>query len=303
MEMMGSRHLIFGAGGFLGRHLMAVLKRSGVETYLGTGVVHPPADHGCRFNLLHDSIADLPPEYRNVPAGTGFAVICSAISRIDQCRSDPSSRLLNVEKTVELSCRLADAGYQVCFISSDQVFDGKRGGYTETDSVNPVNAYGQQKAETETRLQQKIPDRLLIARLSKQVCTFRDPANVFTQWEQSAREGRQIRHIDGMELSFTDADDTAKVLLALAARRICGIFHVCGKEHFTRDRLCREYLTSSGLKAETVNMPLEEFHFQDDRPLKTWLKSDKLIKVMPTDFISMKELIKHYVRNTEEPGS
>ncbi|MBQ6599573.1 MAG: sugar nucleotide-binding protein [Lentisphaeria bacterium] len=300
---MGSRHLIFGAGGFLGRHLMAVLKRSGVGNYLGTGVVHLPAEHGCRFDLLHDSIADLPPEYRSVPDGSGFAVICSAISRIDQCRSNPASRLLNVEKTVELSCRLADAGYQVCFISSDQVFDGKRGGYTETDAVNPVNAYGQQKAETETLLQQKIPERLLIARLSKQVCSFRDPANVFTQWEQTAQEGRQIRHIDGMELSFTDAADTAKVLLELAARRVCGIFHVCGKEHFTRDRLCREYLTLSSLNAETVNIPLEEFHFQDNRPLKTWLNSNKLTAIMPIGFTPMKELIKLYIKTTEETGS
>ena len=211
--------------------------------------------------------------------------------------------MINVEKTVELACRLADAGYQVCFISTDHVFDGKRGGYTETDAVNPINAYGQQKVETETLLLQKIPEQLLIARLSKQVCSFRDPANVFTQWEQAARQGQPIRHIKGMELSFTDSRDTAEVLLSLLQRRARGIFHVCGKEHRTRSSLCSEYLSMSGLNAETADIPLEEFHFQDIRPLKTWLRSDKLQLIMPVKFTGMKEMIDHYITNTEETGS
>ena len=35
------------------------------------------------------------------------------------------------------------------FLSSDQVFDGTKGNYVEPDEVNPLNVYGQTKAEAE----------------------------------------------------------------------------------------------------------------------------------------------------------
>ena len=39
--------------------------------------------------------------------------------------------------------------YFFLFLSSEQVFDGSKGWYVETDPVNPLNVYGETKAEAE----------------------------------------------------------------------------------------------------------------------------------------------------------
>ena len=73
---------------------------------------------------------------------------CAALSRTGACEQDPAkARLINVDATK----RLADLAGEIPFIflSTDQVFDGLKGHYVETDQVNPLNVYGQTKAEAE----------------------------------------------------------------------------------------------------------------------------------------------------------
>ena len=70
------------------------------------------------------------------------------VESLAQCEEKPVlARQINVEATQ----RLAELAHDIPFVffSSDQVFDGTQGGYVESDRVNPLNVYGQTKAEAE----------------------------------------------------------------------------------------------------------------------------------------------------------
>ncbi len=56
----------------------------------------------------------------------------------------------------------AAAGARLVHISSDIVFDGRRGRYRETDPPSPVNDYGRSKAEAETRVARLHPDAAIV---------------------------------------------------------------------------------------------------------------------------------------------
>lgn len=75
-------------------------------------------------------------------------VHCAALSRSPECQIDPiHARRINVDVT---AC-LAELSVEIpmIFLSSDLVFDGRRGDYVETDSVNPLSVYAETKADAE----------------------------------------------------------------------------------------------------------------------------------------------------------
>ncbi|MGC3974037.1 MAG: sugar nucleotide-binding protein [Nitrospira sp.] len=77
-----------------------------------------------------------------------LVIHCAALSRIGLCEQDPAgARLINVEATRLLAGLARDVPF--IFLSTDQVFDGAKGQYVETDAVHPLHVYAQTKAEAE----------------------------------------------------------------------------------------------------------------------------------------------------------
>jgi len=73
---------------------------------------------------------------------------CAAVSTLAAVQADPAlARRVNVEATRLLAELAADVLF--IFFSSDLVFDGRKGNYTETDAMNPIHIYGETKAAAE----------------------------------------------------------------------------------------------------------------------------------------------------------
>ena len=70
------------------------------------------------------------------------------MTNVDLCEQKPNSaKLVNV-KGVENICNLFEG--KVIQISTDYVFDGKSGPYTENDEPNPISIYGKTKFQAES---------------------------------------------------------------------------------------------------------------------------------------------------------
>src|SRR5260221_8369236 len=75
-------------------------------------------------------------------------VHCAALSRSPDCQAEPErARTLNVDVTLRLAELAADIPF--FFLSTDLVFDGRRGNYDETAPVNPLNVYAETKVAAE----------------------------------------------------------------------------------------------------------------------------------------------------------
>ena len=92
-----------------------------------------------------------------------WVINCAALTDVDKCEADI---LLAIELNVDLPGRLAywsrkqDAG--IVQISTDYVFDGKTGQYTEESETVPVNTYGQTKLVGEGYVESENPKNLII---------------------------------------------------------------------------------------------------------------------------------------------
>ncbi|MGE3312744.1 MAG: NAD(P)-dependent oxidoreductase [Limisphaerales bacterium] len=75
---------------------------------------------------------------------------CAGLTRGPQCEVEPAlARRLNVDVTRGLAALTADAGAVLVFFSTDLLFDGRKGGYTEQDEPNPRGVYAETKREGE----------------------------------------------------------------------------------------------------------------------------------------------------------
>jgi dTDP-4-dehydrorhamnose reductase len=75
----------------------------------------------------------------------------AAIADIDFCERHPDvARTVNVALTQAIADSCIRGGSRLVSLSSDNVFDGERGDYTEADPPTPINEYARTKATGET---------------------------------------------------------------------------------------------------------------------------------------------------------
>ena len=158
---------------------------------------------------------------------------CAAISAVSDAQKNPAlARRVNVEAT-KLLAELA-AEIPLVFFSTDVVFDGCKGNYTETDAPNPLHVYGETKVAAE-EIVLKNP-RHLVVRTSLNGGVSPTGNRAFN--EQLRRTMQQAGQ--GMTL-FTDefrcpipAVETARAIWELAQKNCAGIYHVAGAEKLSR---------------------------------------------------------------------
>ncbi len=77
-------------------------------------------------------------------------VHCGAMTHVDKCETEPEeSYRQTVQSTINLISVAKQCGAKFVYISTDYVFDGKNGPYTEDAQVNPLSTYARHKLEAE----------------------------------------------------------------------------------------------------------------------------------------------------------
>ena len=152
MARPGCDVLVTGAAGMLGSAVLAVCASRGT-TALGVTRGVRLAVPGARWLQL--DLLDAAATLAALDAQRPRAIVhCAAHTDVDGCERDPAlARRINVDIT-EVLARWARAnGARLVYVSTDSVFDGRRGGYSEADAPAPVNVYGATKLAGEAAAQ------------------------------------------------------------------------------------------------------------------------------------------------------
>ena len=160
-------------------------------------------------------------------------VHCAAITVVAEAQANPAlARRVNVDVT-QLLAELASEIPLVLF-STDIIFDGRKGNYTETDQPNPLHVYGETKVAAE-QVVLKNP-RHLIVRTSINGGVSLTGNRAFNEQLRSSFQ----RAGAGMKL-FTDefrcpipAAETARAVWDLVQKNCAGIYHIAGAEKLSR---------------------------------------------------------------------
>jgi dTDP-4-dehydrorhamnose reductase len=223
--------LITGASGFLGWHLCELA--SGKWDVYGTYFSHYLEIPGAKlvkvdltdFTKLKSVFEEIQPS----------AVIhTAALSQPNYCQThQEESHSINVTASLNIAGLCADNSIPCVFTSTDLVFDGTKGFYKETDSVNPVNIYGEHKVMAEVGMLELYP-QAAICRMPLMFGNATPTATSFLQsFIKTLQEGKELK-------LFTDEfrtpvnGKTAVEGLLLALNKVQGIIHLGGKERISR---------------------------------------------------------------------
>ncbi len=262
--------LILGASSFIGRHLFEAV---GPSAAIGTHCRHPVAGTAA-FDVTRMRLEEIIPR----PSDISHAVVCFAEADIDACKADQvRSEELNVRRTIVVLEALIQMGIAPIFLSSEYVFDGTRGRYTETDAPNPTTVYGSQKREVERYLEGRTQD-FAILRLAKVFGTDPDDGTILSTWIRQIRHGEAIRAARDQVFSPVHVSDVVAVIQAVIRQGLRGVFHVGGAESWSRLGMVQALCRCMDAEVRVIECSLKDLAFLDHRPLDLSLNPRKILE-------------------------
>ena len=139
--------LITGVSGLLGNNLARYFART--FDVLGLYNEHPVVIPGIRTERCDLLDFDA---FRRVVDGFRPSVVihCASLANVDALRKRPGlSERLNVDCTRSIVDALHGVDTHLVYISTDSVYEGTKGRYSEEDAARPLNVYGRTKWEGE----------------------------------------------------------------------------------------------------------------------------------------------------------
>jgi len=161
----------------------------------------------------------------------------AAMTNVDQCETQPElAHLINVKSTEILAKQAAKLDTFFVYVSTDYVFDGKKGKYGEDDFTNPLGYYGKSKLKAEEALN-KLASNWCIARTSTPFGIHPNKKS-FPIWiKENLEAKKEIPVLIDQFTSPTYVPNLSKMLIEIAKRQILGILHIAGSTRISRYEL------------------------------------------------------------------
>ncbi len=289
---------VIGASGYIGAHLLSTYRKVFPDC-IGTSFSKQGAGL-ISFDLRHPDINPL----RLKETGHEAVLIASAMPNVGWCEAHPQeSYELNVRGTLALVEALAKESITTIFLSSDYVFNGETGSYTDTAPTSPITVYGQQKAFVEQELP-NITDQYAVFRLSKIYGTIWQDNTLLDQMAAALLKGQPLSVAVDQFFSPTHVDDV--VAMALYAQQIGakGVVNLCHANCYSRHQLAMKLVDALNLSPSLIHaVHLHDIPSMENRPLNTSLQCSSFLEKMQDSLLSMETAIARVAKNWQSVAS
>lgn len=265
--------LITGSNGLLGQKLVSYCQKNNVD-FLATsaGVNRNPELEDQNYLTLDITDATAVVKIIQMVLPTHI-MNTAAITNVDACEvNEDLCHEVNV-KAVQILFDLSKA-HNIHFqqLSTDFVFDGETGNYSETDEVNPLSIYAQSKVLSEKILLNSEYQNWSIVRtiIVFGIGHHLSRSNIVLWARDALMKGEVLTIVDDQFRAPTWADDLAKGCMLIIEKNKTGVFHISGPETFSIvelvQKIARFKKVSTSSVAPTSSQSLNQ---KAKRPPKT----------------------------------
>jgi dTDP-4-dehydrorhamnose reductase len=270
---MSQRILVTGATGQLGAYVVHELVERGADVVAWShssptiiaGVTARPVEL-TNANAVAAAFRDAAPT----------AVIhAGALAAVADCARDPTMAVaVNYRGSDVLAYLASVARTKLVLVSTDLVFDGERGNYTEDDPPSPLSVYGRTKADAE-RVVLAYPEHAVV-RVSLLFGPSRNGrASFFDSQVASLRNGEPIRCFQDEWRTPLALPIAAKVLVEIASLDATGLLHVGGPERLSRLEMGQRLAAHLGANPALIEAVSRMSIPGEPRPRDTSLNSSR----------------------------
>lgn len=222
-------------------------------------------------------------------------VHCAALTDVDYCEDHyKEARIVNAEATRTLA-EIADrVRAKLIYISTEAVYEGAKGNYSEEDPPKPVNRYGETKLEGEQAVSSGKGD-WFIARTGFE--SWRPNGNFgkrsFFGWLiEKLESGRPFPVFHDRHFTPLSVYNLVSILNEVIDRDIRGLFNVEGIERCSYVDFAKKVAQAFGLDGSLIRaVSLEVYPAKVKRPRDTSLNVNRLRRVIQTQILDVTETI------------
>lgn len=242
--------VLFGAGGFLGQHVLRVLQSRGVAAVcLGRQPARGNRSETCdvrdasRVTELLDSLR---PQH---------VLNCASLSGVGDCFQDAvQARSVNAEFPARLAEWCGQNEARLVHVSTDMVFAGEApsDGYVAGSDAEPANAYGASKLAGEVAVREANPGALVVRLPLLFGDSFGRGLGASDSLLTAIARGEQLGLFTDEWRTPLAVCDAAAALVELCEGEARGLLHLAGSERVTRFELGELVLAAHGLPADSI---------------------------------------------------
>jgi dTDP-4-dehydrorhamnose reductase len=275
-NLINNRILIIGSNGMLGQRLTEFYKLSGDVELLTCSVEDKSFIKDVEYRKL--DITDVS-EVKSVVMDffPDEIINTAAFTNVDGAEKEKElAWKINVGgvKNIARYAQAIDA--HIVHISTDYVFDGKNGPYSETDKPNPIGYYGRTKLASENEL--KVSGaRFSVVRTNVLYGPAKFGRPDFVKWVVSSlRNGTEIKIVTDQFGNPTFIDDLVFGIDAIVERQAESTYNIGGKDFLTRFQFTMKIAEFFELDKSLIKPIITaDLHQLAARPLKSGLVISK----------------------------
>lgn len=263
------KHVVIGASGLIGSHIMKTFTPC-IGTYFSNK----------KEGLVHLDISFVPKliEFfkKNQP---DCIFLPAAIPGVDYCETHESeTSKINVQgvQNVLQALKELQLSPKVIYFSSEYVFDGTNGPYSENDTPNPPNVYGKQKLRAEQLLRSFYKNYIIVRTVWVYGAEDGRKNFLYAVLDRTKKEKKLPVPTD--ELSTpTSAADLARALKELIRQNYTGIINIAGPQRMSKLDFAKGILHAFNLPSKYLDpVPSSKIPRPAQRPKNAGLKIDVL---------------------------
>lgn len=284
--------LITGANGFVGHYLTGLLvseKFRVIATGRGPSRLPFNAPH-----FIYESLDFTDPESvkdvleRHQPK---IIIHSGAMSAPDACETDREKAfLVNVTGTGNLLHKAKELSAFFIYLSTDFVFDGRKGMYGEDDQTGPVNFYGETKLLGEELVKDYSHEWAIVRTVLVYGKPLLNRQNLVTNTAISLREKKPLKIFDDQVRTPTYVEDLAWAIMKMIKKRKTGIYHISGRDVITPYGMAMATARYLSLDESLITkVEAHEFSQPAARPAKTGFNISKAVRELGYNPVSFEE--------------
>jgi dTDP-4-dehydrorhamnose reductase len=267
--------VVTGASGLLGASVLRSAVELGWETagLCHQHVIRDPTMRVARVDLTDDSatrrlLFDLRPD---------AIVHCAAATNVDWCEDNSKqAEAINVQASAVLAETAASLNARFVYVSTDSVFDGRRGNYIETDEPAPLNIYARSKLAGEWETLRRNPSSMVV-RVSIYGWNAQNKDSLAEWVLRQMEEGRDVPGFTDVFFTPILVNDLIPVLFGMLQQELTGLYHVAGSERISKFEFARRVGTVFGFDPARVKpCQVKDMSLRAARPLDVSLNTAKI---------------------------
>jgi len=251
-----------------------------------------------KFNLLNDTL-----NFEKIIENNNIrkVVFLSAISNPQKCFENKKlSNHINIIYTKKIIDILIKKKIYFIFFSSEYIFKGQNGGYSEKTKPNPDLLYGKQKNNIEKYLDKKKSKKFAIFRIAKTVGFKKNDGSIFSQFFKEQKKNRIIKIASNQIFNPLFIMDLIKVIDFFILNEDKGKFNVCGDFKISRFSLIKNLCKKLKIpNKRLMKVNIDFFTKYEKYPLNTSMLNNKIKRLTKINFTNQSNIINYFLKSNK----